>query len=41
MHHNQDMRKVLNELMFERFTVPQTHLYDYPRRIIAKVKTSP
>ena len=41
MHHNQDMHKVLRELMFERFTIPQQHLYDYPRRIIAEVKTSP
>ena len=41
MHHNQDMRKVLHELMFERFTIPQSDLYDYPRRIFAEVKTSP
>lgn len=41
MHHNQDMRNVLRELMFERFIIPQNQLYDYPRRILSEVKTSP
>jgi phosphonate transport system substrate-binding protein len=41
MHHNQDMRQVLRELMFERFVSPQPHLYDYPSRILAEVKNSP
>ena len=41
MHHNQDMRNVLRELMFERFIIPQNHLYDYPRRILSEVKASP
>ena len=41
MHYTQDMRKVLHELMFERFTIAQNHLYDYPRRIFSEMKTSP
>ena len=41
MHHNQDMRNVLRELMFERFIIPQNQLYDYPRRILSEVKASP
>ncbi len=41
MHHNQDMRNVLRELMFERFVLPKDQLYDYPRRILSEVTTSP
>ena len=41
MHHNQDMRNVLRELMFDRFSTPQHRLYDYPRRILSEVKASP
>ena len=41
MHHNQDMRNVLRELMFERFVIHQDQLYDYPRRILSEVKASP
>lgn len=41
MHHNQDMKKVLQELMFERFILAPDKLYEYPRRIMAEMKGLP
>jgi len=41
MHHNQDMKKVLRELMFERFIIPPATLYDYPRHILSEMKILP
>lgn len=38
MHHNQDMRQVLRELMFERFSLAPATLYDAPRQILHEMK---
>ena len=38
MHHNQDMRKVLRELMFVRFNEVPLHLYDVPRQTLLEMK---
>ena len=41
MHYNQDMRKVLRDLMFERFSVVPARLYDAPRQILQEMKQAP
>ena len=41
MHYNQDMRKVLRDLMFERFSVVPARLYDAPRQILQEMKQTP
>jgi phosphonate transport system substrate-binding protein len=41
MHHNQDMRKVLRDLMFERFSQAPANLYDAPRQILQEMKQTP
>ena len=41
MHHNQDMRKVLRDLMFERFSVAPASLYDAPRQILLEMNQAP
>ena len=41
MHHNQDIKKALQELMFERFIIPSASLYDYPRNILSGMKMLP
>ena len=41
MHYNQDMRKVLRDLMFERFSVAPARLYDAPRQILQEMKQAP
>ena len=41
MHYNQDMRKVLRDLMFERFSIVPTRLYDAPRQILQEMKQAP
>lgn len=41
MHHNQDMQKILHELMIERFSVVPEHLYDIPRRMLTEMKLAP
>ena len=41
MHYNQDMRKVLRDLMFERFSSAPARLYDAPRQILQEMKHAP
>ena len=41
MHYNQDMRKVLRDLMFERFSAAPARLYDAPRQILQEMKQAP
>ena len=41
MHYNQDMRKVLRDLMFERFSAAPARLYDAPRQILQEMKHAP
>lgn len=41
MHYNQDMRKVLRDLMFERFSSVPVRLYDAPRQILQEMKQAP